>query len=316
MARLIKKEKQKELTLREFYEKRNKILIWNKLGGLGDVISQRMIFEDLKKTIPEADFIFACPEAYIDAAKDHPDLKDVISSKDVQVEDYLVHYNTCVTVTHNYESNNAPCEENRADIWAKFCGVKLKNHNMKFNLDEKLREQCKKKITKENKKTIIFAPKSAMITKSLLQHQIDAIVECTKEYNLVAIHSREIPELKKHNIEIINTSVKEWMCYIDAADYVISVDSAAFHMAGGLGKDVLGIFTWADGYACGKYYPNAKYIQLHRKDGNWDCGPCFNYENCKKSNDRLKPCLTEITKEMIENGVKRLLKNSSNLEKN
>ena len=316
MAKLVKREKQKNLTLRDFYTKRNKILIWMKLGGLGDVLYQRMIFEDFKDLIPEADFTFACPEAYIDAAIDHPDLKEVISSNNVNTDDYLINYNTCVTMAHNYESINAPCEENRADVWAKLCGVNLKKHNMKFNLKQDLKEKCKKEITKENKKTIIFAPTSAMISKSLLQHQIDTIVECTKDYNLIAIHSREIPELKKHNIQVINTSIKKWMCYISAADYVISVDSAAFHMAGGLGKEVLGIFTWADGYACGKHYPNAKYIQLHRKNGNWDCGPCFKFEDCKKSNKCIKPCLTEITKEMIEDGVKRLLKNSSNLEKN
>jgi ADP-heptose:LPS heptosyltransferase len=147
-----------------------------------------------------------------------------------------------------------------------------------------------------------------MISKSLLQEQIDAIIECTKDYNVIAIHNTEIPELKKHNVKVINTHIKEWMCYINAADYVISVDSAAFHMAGGLGKPLLGIFTWADGYACGKYYPNTEYIQLHRKNGNWDCGPCFQFENCKKSEKCIKPCLTEITKEMIQDGVERLLK--------
>ncbi len=48
MSRL---DRQNGLSISEFVEKRNKILILMKDGGLGDVLSYRMIFEDIKKLI-------------------------------------------------------------------------------------------------------------------------------------------------------------------------------------------------------------------------------------------------------------------------
>jgi len=45
-------------------------------------------------------------------------------------------------------------------------------------------------------------------------------------------------------------------------------------LAGGLGKPLCGIFTFADGKIYGKHY-DFVLVQKHRDNGNWNCGSCF-----------------------------------------
>lgn len=303
--------KPKIIGLRDFYEKRNQILIWHDKGGLGDVLMQRMLFADFQEICPEADLIFACLPEYIDAAIDHPCLKKVIDSRTVNLNDYIHHYNTCVTIADMYENLNAPfCLEHRSDIWAKYCGVTLKNHDMQFRLNECFLEVCRKNLKSKTinpeKPTVLFSPISKMAVKTLLNHQIEAVVEATKDFNLIGLHNKEIVELTNLGIPgIYNATLKEWMGYIAVGDYVISVDTAAFHMAGGLKKPLVGIFTFADGKIYGKHF-NFTLVQKHRDNKNWDCGPCFKFANCCKSDKAQKPCLTELSKEEIQTGIKKM----------
>lgn len=298
----------KPLSLKDFHGKRNQVLVWHDKGGLGDVLMQRMMLEDFKELIPDGNIIFACLPEYITAAEDHPHISKVIDSRTVNPNDYIICYNTCVTIADRYESTHAPSLEHRSDIWAKYCGVTLKRHEMCFRLDPMLVDHCRSKLQgKSKRRTILLSPISKMATKTLLPEQLSAIVEATKDYHLVGIHNKEIPELSKLNIPVIsNVSLKEWMCYVAAADYVISVDSAVFHMAGGLKKPLMGIFTFADGKAYGKHF-DFVLVQKHRDNGNWDCGPCFQFAGCPKCKTGLKPCLTELTKEELQTGVTQLL---------
>lgn len=305
--------KAKPLGLREFHNKRNKILIWHDKGGLGDVLMQRMLFDDFKAICPEAELIFACLPEYMDAAKDHPCISAVIDSRTVDPNDYCIHYNTCVSIADRYENNNSPfCLEHRSDIWAKYCGVELTSHEMNFHLNEDILIQCNKKMRSmfdNSKPIVLFCPVSKMVVKSLLPFQIEAIFEATKEYNLIGLHTKEIPDLTRLGVPgIYQASLKEWMAYIASADYVISVDTAAFHMAGGLKKPLVGIFTFADGKAYGKHF-DFVLVQKHRDNGNWDCGPCFKFGDCPKCNKPQKPCLTELNSKEIQDGIEIMFKN-------
>jgi ADP-heptose:LPS heptosyltransferase len=295
----------KPLGIKDFYKKRNRILIWHDKGGLGDVIMQRMLFQDFKNLCPDADLVFACLPEYMDVAKDHPCLSEVIDSRKVNIEDYLAYYNTCVSVADRYENNNAPCPEHRSDIWAKYCGVTLNSHDMQFRLNPELLKTCKQRLGLD-KPVVLFAPVSKMAVKTLLPKQIEAVIEATQKFNLVGLHNREVAELKRLGIPgIYDANVLEWMHYIAVADYVIAVDTAAFHMAGGLKKPLVGIFTFADGKAYGKYF-DFVLVQKHRDNGNWDCGPCFKFGDCPKCKKAQKPCLTELSKEEIQTGIRTM----------
>ena len=116
--------KRPPITLREFHEKRNEILVNNEKGGLGDVFMHRMMFEDFKTVMPDGKFILGCLPEYHQAAQNHPFIHKVVDSRHVNYRDYIVGYNTCVTIADRYEHIIAPkSDKHRSDIWANRCGV-------------------------------------------------------------------------------------------------------------------------------------------------------------------------------------------------
>ena len=84
---------------------------------------------------------------------------------------------------------------------------------------------------------------------------------------------------------------------MNAVNYVISVDTGTFHLAGGLHKPMTGIFTWTDGKIRGNCY-DFILVQNHRDDG-WECGPCWS--PC----DNIK-CQQQITMDMLLDGINKM----------
>ena len=299
------------MSLKKFNEIHNKILFCHEYGGLGDVIMHRMLFSEVKNIIPDAIIDFSCDENFIDAAKDHTLLNCLLDAKQTNKDNYLVHYDTSVWTANQYENHyGKDCQANRADIWAYYCGFKIENHEMHFNLDpeiiKKYKNKIKEFIKKQGQPTILLAPTASVKTKSLLPEQIEIIQEKTKNFNLIGIHHKNISFFEEKNIPLIfNTTVKDWMYYIAAADYIISVDTSTFHLAGGLKKPLLGIFTFANGKTYGKYY-DFVLVQKHRDNGDWDCGPCYDYKSCPKTKKDIKPCLSEIKEYHLQEGIDKL----------
>jgi hypothetical protein len=74
-----------------------------------------------------------------------------------------------------------------------------------------------------------------------------------------------------------------------------------------MGKPLVGVFTFADGTVYGRYF-DFVLVQKHRNnDPEWTCGPCYNWGACPKTKSNPKPCLTEITVEMLLEGVDKML---------
>ena len=96
MARIIRKKKPSPnpTSIREFYENRNKILIIRDTGGMGDILIHRMIFEDFKRIMPDAEIHFACPTRYHSILQDHPYIDKLLNSREVNPHDYTISYNT------------------------------------------------------------------------------------------------------------------------------------------------------------------------------------------------------------------------------
>ena len=308
------------LSIKKFHEIRNNILFISDWGGLGDVIIHRMCFADVKKIIPEAKIHFCCLKQYFDIIIDHPMVDCLIEPDKLNKNDYLVFYQTDVKISNKYESHyGKKCNLNRSDIWALSCGYKIEDHDMYFKLDQGVISSYKNKLDnlKKNKEkpSIIFCPESAIKTKCLLPHQIDFIDDILSEYNVFLL-AKNIEKYKKYKFQSLgNTSIKDLMYYIASCDYVISVDSAPFHLAGGMRKPLLGIFTFANGKTYGKYY-DFVLVQKHYENGNWECGPCYNYRSCSKTNSEIKPCLQEIGNDEIENGINSLFYKWPILNKN
>ena len=271
----------------------------------------RMIFEDFKKIRPDLELYFACPSVLMDAVKDHPFIDGVCPVEHVKTDDFF-HYDTSHACAR-YEVGIAPLsDKHRSDIWAEHCGVTLTNHNMHINLTEeeiKYGQHVVKIASKEQGPVIGICPVSAMASKNLQPNQIQAIVKGVKELGLtpIGIHRTPVPPLNELNVPVVyGQSIRQWMGIINACDYIVSVDTSAFHFSGGIGKPMTAIFTWADGKVYGKYF-DFVLVQKHRDNGDWPCGPCYQWPECPLTRSHLKPCLTEITGEMIMDGIKKML---------
>jgi ADP-heptose:LPS heptosyltransferase len=322
MPRLFRKKnigRQKSLSLKEFYDKKNKILIIRETGGLGDILMHRMMFEDIKLIIPDAYTVFALPAKYHDAVYDHPFIDEVVDSKTIDIHEYVVSYNTTSACTR-YEMRMFPFSgKNRSDIWANHFGLKLTKHNMHIHLEDEY-EQFGLDFVKDARKghtgpAVCVAPITAMTVKNFTDEQLEGVVRGLRERGcfVYGTHTIPIPLLEKLEVPQFHSgSIRQWMGVISAADHVISMDSAAFHYAGGIGKPLVGIFTFADGKVYGKYY-DFTLVQKHRDNGDWDCGPCYNWAMCSKSNTVPKPCLLEITPDMILRSYDEMVRKSSSV---
>jgi ADP-heptose:LPS heptosyltransferase len=146
-----------------------------------------------------------------------------------------------------------------------------------------------------------------MHNKNLNEKQVVGLIEGLRNRGLcpIGIHNTPIWEFLKNDFPQIGESrLKKWMAILDQADYVISVDSAAFHCAGGLHKPLVGVFTFTNSHSYGKYYETAECIQGPCPYGHKGC---YNWGACPHK-DNPKPCLTDITSEMILAGVDKILK--------
>ncbi len=319
---LIKRPPRKEpqlppVSVRDFHDRMNKVLVVRKLGGLGDILMHMMMFEDFKRLMPEIKLAFACPACLHDVVRAHPFVDEVLDSATVNVKDYPISFDTtncCI----RYELGNHPDKvlKHRTDIWAEHCGVLCTKHDMHLKVSAEDAAWGEQKVNTlragEKGPSVLFTPLSFDPHRSLQAHQIKEVVENLRArgYFVYSSHTNRVNALEALKVPVVTgINLYQWLGLVNAADYVVSVDTSVFHAAGGLKKPLVGIFTYIDGYVRGQYY-DFVLVQKHRYDGNWDCGPCFNWQGCSKitkpGDNTLRPCLTEISGKMIISGIDRM----------
>lgn len=326
IKKLINKTKPTPITLKNFYEKRNKILFIRNARGLGDIFMARMLFEDVKILMPDAHITFACSDEYHIAMKNHPFVDEVISCKNIDKSKYNISYDIS-TCCWQWESAHSPnAGKHRADIWADYCGFNLKNHNMHlpFLSNEILQDgilkikqlrNTSRKNFDINSPTVLFCPIAFERMRTLLPHQIKGVIDYFRRKNIFVFntHHSVIPFLEELEVPMITgNNTENWLSLVHASDYVVTVDTSVFHYAGGIKKPMTGIFTHVDGKYRGQYF-DFTLVQKHRENGNWQCGPCYNYSSCsnprctvKGFDDVPRPCVTELTVDEIICGLEKM----------
>lgn len=317
MPSLIKLNKStKKCNLSDFSKINNKILILRKCGGYGDIINMRMIFQDLKLACPDFDFYWALPHGYFPAAAKHPYVKDLVNFSDFKESDYLAVYNLTHCCTKYEWSLGIKCDKNRSDIWAEYMGLDLNNHNCFMpdysNLFPSIKERLISLGWDGIKKLVAFAPKSALSVKNLTFDQCKFIQTITKEFFLFTIHNVPILDLYSLDIPFLtNLSLSESMSAIQFSDFVIASDTGHLHCAGGYKKPSVGIFCYTNSENICRYYETVHVVQGRYRNVDDFCGPCNNFGNCViDQNESKKPCLTNITTDMIGNAWKKALNNN------
>lgn len=312
-------EPRRQPSLLEYAGRKDSVLINRQIGGLGDILMHRMMFEDFK--LAGLSVHFACPPRYHPAVADHPFLDAVLDSATVDPFSYGASYDTS-SACGRHEMRVAPYSDlHRSDIWARHCGLELTRHDMHLRLSDEERSLGEGVVAGVRRRqgcppgapTVAVCPLSAMIGKDLNGTQITGVLDGLRGMGFLpfGLHSRPVPEVDARRLPMVSgLGVREWMSVMNAADYVIAVDTAAFHLAGGLGKPLVGVFSFADGKVYGSYF-DFVLVQKHRDDGNWTCGPCYNWTACPKSNLPRKPCITEITSSDVLDGFRRLLEKTA-----
>lgn len=292
-----------------YYNKRNKILLNHKLGGLGDVFLSRMLIKQIKSQVSNCTLDYACLPIYFDAIKDHPLLNNVIDSKTVNPDEYGLELDISVKLPDEIERKESiNCKRSRVEIWADLYNIE-KNFDMMLKIDDEANIKISSLIPKNNKKIVGFSPISKMAIKSLSFEQQESIIKYIRNFDMeiIGIHNKKLQVFENFNIPVFhNLNIKELVALVNYCDYIISVDTSIFHIAGGLKKPLMGIFTYTDGYLYGKHYEKI-IVQKHRLiDPLWTCGPCYAKEKCPRSSLPLKPCLTELTNKNFVEGIEKL----------
>jgi len=328
LLKIKRKEKSiNEMPIREFYNKRNKIVIIRNSRGIGDILNCRMLFKNFKKIMPNLHLTFACFEEYFGLVS-HSCVDEVISANKVVKNDYMASYDISNCCIHYESREMSKNKKHRTEIWAEHCGINLENHDMDlpFINKEKISDgfTALKSIRQNNKPSVLFSPIAFEKLRSLTDEQIIGTIKVLREKGLFvySAHNTKLDQLEKQGVPVlIGKTLEDWMSYIHAADYVVTADTSNFHYAGGIGKPMTGIFTHVDGKLRGKFY-DFILVQKHRDDGNWPCGgPCYNYLYCshpnctepvigpnnQRSPNGMRPCLTEITVDEIKVGIEKML---------
>ena len=307
----LTKPKFRPWAINDYITRRNHILILRGCGGLGDLFMHRMIFEDFKLICPDIRITFACPKQFHQTVQDHPFIDELIDVADVDESKFPIRYYTS-SICGQTEMANAPMPSpHRSDIWAKHCGVKLTRHNMHFNITEEEKAVARKQLEAIKNKpgpSVCLAPISAISGKNMDESQWSYVIDELQAMDYFVYGLHNMPILNFNAPQTHGKNIRNFMALVAVSDYVITVDSAAFHMGGGLGKPMVGVFGWTDGKVYGKYYQNWELVQRHRDNGNWDCGPCYTWGFCPKSKANRKPCIDSIEGHEIMEAFKKLIK--------
>jgi ADP-heptose:LPS heptosyltransferase len=314
---MIIKRKKKNISIKDFYERRNKILIKRKLGGFGDILMQRMMFEDFAKT--GLDIYYSCPHQFIEMAQDHKFLNnEPIEISRLDEEKFGAIYDITTVCMFTESKEKEKNKKHRSDIWANYCGIELTNHEMHLSLDIESVNFCRgvlDKINPEKKPIILLCTKSSNNAlgeaKGMTNQQIKDVVRYVKEIGLFPITTDEFKQKIYEELDVYEfmpITVKTWIALVSICDCVLSVDTATFHLAGGLKRPLIGVFSFTDGKVYGKYY-DFVLVQKHRDNGDWACGPCYAFIQCSKDQiNSKKPCITELSSLDIITGINKAIK--------
>ena len=302
-----------QISIPEFLKNHNKLCIYRSVGGLGDILAMRMIFEDIKILYPDLEITWAVPFRYFAAAAKHPFVDNLIHLDQYKRENFGNFFDIttcCGRYESLYKRNKL---KNRSDIWAEHFGLVLQNHNM-FAPSYKEKSEYVFERLKEigwdgKKKLIPFAPRSAISLKNMTYEQCKAVKEMTQDFFLFGLHTAPIIELLELKIPgIYNFTLEEALACVENAYALICTDTGFMHAAGGYNVPTLATFSFVDGPTYCKYYPSVQVVQIHADEvDNW-CGPCYDYPQCPyMSKEAVKPCQYEITSKMLQENWEKLL---------
>jgi ubiquinone/menaquinone biosynthesis C-methylase UbiE len=292
--------------LQYFAETHTRILIIRRIGGIGDIINSRMIFQDLKAMFPSSHITYALPPQFMSLVQDHPFIDDVADCQKVQPRQY----GFVVDITDTGGMHEAAIFPNvdlhRADIWANVIGLTLTHHEtfLSFTPDE--RAKAKKLLGDDRCPVVAWAPYTSQKCKDYPEDKWQKVVSAIAEkgYRVLAMHST--PTNFKDCDSLPSQGLRSWMAVVAQCDYVLTPATGLFCVANALHIPTVAVFGCEDLDVYGRYFPEMIAVQQKGKD--WPGCPCWSaWKGCPLNPDGpvvgdkggLPKCLLTIQPERI-----------------
>lgn len=266
------------------------ICLFRDFGGIGDIVIQSFLIKTILDQYPDISVDYAIPHLFhsLFEKTNHPrfrllDYTDVlckeIHRRDKQCEEIHSRYalfkdisRPCIKYERALVDNNMSCMKpiNRLEMWAYHVGIDIPdNPSSILHVDPD-------DIPELPAKSVGIAYRSNMPVKDWTE--LVRVYQYLEENGYIPffIDNRVIGSYRF----IEANSLYDLLASVNAFDFIISVDTAVFHIAGAFNKPVVGLFNINDGEAYSKYYPSASFINTCIKEK-----PCIG--TCTESCDAM-----------------------------
>lgn len=292
-------------TVHDYAQRYSRVLIKRTIGGIGDILNHRMMFQDLKAAVPHADITFAVPRQWEPLIRDHPFIDHAEALDRIDESEYTFVYDTS-NVAGRYEYGHLPnrtegvdVDKHRSDIWAAGMGLELAHHEGFLRFTEKEKQGAARVVAdSEPGKRIAIATKTASLHKdwSMDRWQETITALATEGYSVYSFHAEKTAFKGCINVE--PGSLRHWMAAVAECDYVFTVATYTFCLANLLHKPTVAIFGCENLDVYGRWFPEMVAVQRHRdRHPEWQSCPCWDSISCEYNPDGKPPpaCLRDIS---------------------
>jgi len=228
-------------------DKMNCALIRNS-KHLGDLVALRPVIANLD--YDKHQYYLIIPPALNEAADDLTKLfpikiKDV-NHFDIEDYDFVLNVSSCDAHYWQTHGNN----HSKIDIFAQHIGITLQDKSFHLHSEEEESQKAKSLI---GENCAVVCPVATSRLRSLSPEQIAiasrTLHECGYD-RVIGVHTRPINGLET----LCNLNYKQFVGVLDAAELVVSVDSAGMWLAGALNRPLVALFSITDAASTTKYF--------------------------------------------------------------
>ena len=302
-----------KMPTRPFVPGKTKRLLLFFPGGIGDVISLNPCLEDFKHKYPDVELgiVSSLTDSalilpWFDQLWDYPIRRDVAE-----------YYDAWVNIA---ELDRQSIRRELSDTFAEYLQIEPPRRSATLVVDNAIRNVLNESFVTSGRTAVALQVSSADHYRSLPtpvaaivgvglaeEHGCDTYILGAPKDRMLFVddnHYATGPPEHMHNMCGILTTLEMFIAFIDCMDILLTVDTAAMHIAGALNVSTLAIFGRTDGAKRTQYYPSVSYLQ-----GPMDCCPCNTIEGIPPCEGAWCDAMLKITPDVIAEKLMEVYKN-------
>lgn len=283
-----------------------------RMGGLGDVTILSSSLSALKEKIPHRPLVFATMPHNVPVLMGAEYLERIITIEEAERQPWFKVFDCRwgveppnigpgKTTWHDYTSTD------RSDIFDRLLGVQSKKE-FSIAVDKKAAAQVQALLSGLKRPLVGIAPTSRSPIRCIppeFVHPMSSLVTQTMKARVVLFGKTEPwskPLAAISGDKILNLidllDVKEMVALVNSLDYIISPDTATYHVAAALKKPCLAIFGNIEPHTRTTYYTTVKAVFPY---GELPCIPCWDVPHvCHRVPNMFgAPCMRLFTPQRI-----------------